>query len=154
MKKLILLLVLAMALSVVGVMGVTTDTDDQNTGVVVEEVIDISVNDLAFGSVTPGELAGPQTSTITLEANNNQDLTVTLEVTNTGSGGLFSHLIFDLNGNTASDDGEIDATTPSVDILDSAGSLNMDVWLNVPVGFVSGINNGVVQYTAAKDITV
>lgn len=153
MNKFLVLAILGALMLTTGALAVV-DQDIQDINAVVDEVIDISVNNLNFNKVQPGAVAGPQTSVITLGVNNNVNLTVTLSVTDPGTTELFNNLIYDLDGNGIANEDKIGEATPpyQFDVPDDS-TFNILAWLDVPAGFVPGPDNGVVQYTAAKDIT-
>lgn len=147
MKKLAFLMVLVMALGVGSVIGEDQDVDAQ-----VADVIEITVNNIDFGTVTPGQDSSEGTSTVTAGTNNNVDLTVTVSVSNPGTPDLFSHLVFDTDLDAdLSGESEIGVSSFDVDVDDDSFK-NILVKLAVPEGFAPGGVSGIVQYLAAKRV--
>jgi len=147
MKKILVFLVMISLVMPI----VIADPDDQTVNAEVEDFIDISVNNIQYGPVAPNSISD-QISTITVEENNNVDLTVDITVTDTGVGDLFTHIIFDLEDDGFGDNTEIGVATLQIDIDDDSGANDIPTRLQVPVGFAPGSTSGVVEYIAMKRI--
>jgi len=150
MKKILsFFVVVGLLMSIVGVIGDETENQSVNADIV--KVIDISVNNIDYEDVIPGEYSDKD-SIVTVGENNNVGLTVSIQVTDAGTGNLFENIIFDLDGLNEFDEPIIGITTLYKDIADDSGANTIPTRLQVPVGFAPGLVSGTVSYTAMEDI--
>lgn len=128
---------------------------DQTVIVNGDEVIDFTLTNLDFGSITPGTL-GTADSTMTLGIPNNVDFDLEIYLDD-GSDSLFDLIIMDLSNIGGSDIadlgiGQINAVTASVDdadVDDISTEQIFDIFgdMDVPVGILPGERTATIVYT-------
>lgn len=138
MKKVIFLFTLILCVGAVM-------AEDQTVSVLIGGAIDVSVSDnIDYGTVAPGA-SSDANSTITVGSNNNVDLTVNIQITDSGTNDLFQNIIFDLNNN-GFDESIIGTSLLTKYIDDIEGNHILPTRLQVPSGFDFGQNTGVISY--------
>jgi len=147
MKKLILLLVLATALSVVGAFG-----SDLPTTIIVNEdiTVDVGPATLDFGTVSPGTADNPSTSPIQFDATgSNVDVTVTVNSVTGGDSALFTNIEVE----TSADNWVNIVGALTTMLCDNSGGtcaytpVSWDARLDVPPGWPAGTSTGTIVYT-------
>lgn len=134
-----------------GVLAEGTGSQSQNVTGTIDGVIDFSLNNLVFGSLTPN-VQSTSESIITLNQPNTMDFTVDVSLSDS-SAVEFQNLIFNLSAYSG-DSKRIGDGTFQIPIHDTdtnaAGSVqynHVPVYLTVPFGTLPGLRSGTIIYT-------
>lgn len=147
----------SLVLALVFILGLSFAMADQTVIINGNQVVDFTLTDLNFGSITPGSPAST-TSTMTLNVANNVDFTLSICLQDSSSP-IFENLILDVSTIGGSSTGDISfCTSPNppvtanvndADTTDTSTSQNFAVGgqITIPAGSLPGQRTATLVYT-------